>query len=112
MEKDIKIKMYNVWTYLPPEWDMILLVMFPLYDLPTWTRTHPSYSRHCTHAYALSLSGARRLLQYLHYPPFAYPRAPDQAFSLFIDSGRLRAFSALFRAFVFPRKVLSSDIIP
>jgi hypothetical protein len=31
----------------------------------------------CTHAYAVSSAGARRLLAHLEYPPFAYRRAVD-----------------------------------
>ncbi|KAG1746936.1 hypothetical protein EDB19DRAFT_1926924 [Suillus lakei] len=121
MEKDIEIRMRHVWTSLPPGWDMVFLghcwsnesfysalpsplVMSSLCDLPTRSHIHPSYSPRCTHAYALSLSGARRLLQHLRYPPFAYSRALDQA-------GRLRAFSVV-PSVVIQRKVLSSDIFP
>jgi hypothetical protein len=83
--------------------------MSPSYDLLTRSHIHPSYSPRCTHAYALSLSGARRLLQHLRYPPFAYSRALDQAFSWLIESGRLRAFSVV-PSVIIQRKVLSSDI--
>ncbi|KAG1741827.1 uncharacterized protein EDB91DRAFT_1129564 [Suillus paluster] len=126
MEKDIEIRMRHVWTSLPPGWDIVLLghcwsnesfyselpsprAVSPLYDLTT--RIHPSYSPRCTHAYALSFSGARRLLQHLRYPPFAYSRALDQALSWLIESGRLRAFSVV-PSVVIQRKVLSSDIFP
>ncbi|KAG1775109.1 hypothetical protein EV702DRAFT_1280213 [Suillus placidus] len=128
MEKDIDIRMRHVWPSLPHGWDMVFLghcwsnesfysalpspgVMSPLYDLTTRSHMHPSYSPRCTHAYALSLSGARRLLQHLRYPPFAYSRALDQAFSWLIESGRLRAFSVV-PSVVIQRKVLSSDIFP
>ena len=47
----------------------------------TDTNLHPSHYPKCTHAYALSHSGARRLLQHLRYPPFAYSRALDQAYA-------------------------------
>jgi len=83
----------------------------PSYDAPTRSHIHPSYSPRCTHAYALSLSGARRLLQHLRYPPFAYSRALDQAFSWLIESGRLRAFSVV-PSVVVQRKVSSSDVSP
>ena len=33
---------------------------------------HPSFGPKCTHTYALSRSGARRLLLHLRHPPFAY----------------------------------------
>jgi GR25 family glycosyltransferase involved in LPS biosynthesis len=85
--------------------------MSPSYDAPTRSHIHPSHSPRCTHAYALSLSGARRLLQHLRYPPFAYSRALDQAFSWLIESGRLRAFSVV-PSVVVQRKVLSSDVSP
>ncbi|KAG2127143.1 uncharacterized protein EDB93DRAFT_1096785 [Suillus bovinus] len=128
MEKDIEIRMHHIWPSLPHGWDMVFLghcwsnesfypalpspqVMSPLYDLSTRSHIHPSYSPRCTHAYALSLSGARRLLQHLRYPPFAYSRALDQAFSWLIESGRLRAFS-IVPSVVIQRKVLSSDIFP
>ncbi|KAG1814557.1 hypothetical protein EV424DRAFT_1348738 [Suillus variegatus] len=128
MERDIEIRMRHIWPSLPHGWDMVFLghcwsnesfysalpssqVMSPLYDLPRRSHIHPSYSPRCTHAYALSLSGARRLLQHLRYPPFAYSRALDQAFSWLIESGRLRAFSVV-PSVVIQRKVLSSDIFP
>ena len=75
------------------------------------THLHPSYSPKCTHAYALSLPGARRLLQHLRYPPFAYSRAIDHAFSWLIESGRLRAYSIVPSAVV-QRKETPSDILP
>ncbi|KAG2036182.1 hypothetical protein BDR03DRAFT_960400 [Suillus americanus] len=128
MEWDIEIRMRHVWPSLPHGWDMVFLghcwsnesfysalpsprAMSPSYGLLTRSHIHPSYSPRCTHAYALSLSGARRLLQHLRYPPFAYSRALDQAFSWLIESGRLRAFSVV-PSVVIQRKVLSSDILP
>ncbi|KAI9454726.1 hypothetical protein HD554DRAFT_2149932, partial [Boletus coccyginus] len=59
----------------------------------TDTNLHPSHYPKCTHAYALLLSGARRLLQHLRYPPFAYSRALDQAYAWLIRSGRVRSYS-------------------
>ncbi|KAG2065960.1 hypothetical protein BDR04DRAFT_1234267 [Suillus decipiens] len=128
MERDIETRMRHVWPSLPHGWDMVFLghcwsnesfypalpspqAMSPSYDVLKRSYIHPSYSPRCTHAYALSLSGARRLLQHLRYPPFAYSRALDQAFSWLIESGRLRAFSVV-PSIVIQRKVLSSDIFP
>ena len=65
----------------------------------------------CTHAYALSRTGARRLLLHLRYPPFAYSRAIDQAISWLVESGRLKGFS-IVPSLVIQRKVSDSDVIP
>ena len=65
----------------------------------------------CTHAYALSRTGARRLLLHLRYPPFAYSRAIDQAISWLVESGRLKGFS-IVPSLVIQRKVTESDVMP
>ena len=65
----------------------------------------------CTHAYALSRTGARRLLLHLRYPPFAYSRAIDQAISWLVESGRLKGFS-IVPSLVIQRKVTESDVTP
>ncbi len=70
---------------------------------------HPSFAPKCTHAYALSQSGARRLLLHLLHPPFSYSRALDQALSWLVESNRLKAFS-LVPSIVVQRKVDKSDI--
>ena len=70
---------------------------------------HPSFAPKCTHAYALTRTGARRLLLYLRYTPFAYSRALDQAISWLILSGKLRAFSVV-PSVVVQRKMAHSDI--
>lgn len=56
---------------------------------------HPSYRPKCTHGYVLSPFGARRLLSYLTFPPFAFSRALDQAIAHLVWSGRLRAYSVV-----------------
>ena len=73
------------------------------------SRLHPSFAPKCTHAYALSRSGARRLLLHLRYPPFAYSRALDQAFAWLVQSGRIRAYSVV-PSVVVQRKVGGSDV--
>ena len=74
------------------------------------TRLHPSLSPKCTHAYALSSTGARRLLLYLLYPPFAYSRALDQAFAWLVISERLKSYSVV-PSVVVQRKVGGSDVM-
>jgi hypothetical protein len=49
----------------------------------------------CTHAYAVSASGARRLLAHLEYPPFAYSRDIDQAYKWLTQTGRISTFSVV-----------------
>ncbi|KAG7089802.1 hypothetical protein E1B28_011452 [Marasmius oreades] len=56
---------------------------------------HPSHAPQCTHAYALSPRGAKKLYDHLTYPPFAYSRGIDQAFSWLVKSGRINAFSVV-----------------
>lgn len=54
---------------------------------------HPSDAPQCTHAYAVSIPGARNLLSHLDYPPFAYSRAIDEAYMHLLQTGRINAFS-------------------
>lgn len=70
---------------------------------------HRSFAPKCTHAYALSRTGARRLLLHLRHPLFAYSRALDQAFAWLVLSDRLKAFSVV-PSVVVQRKVSGSDI--
>ncbi|KIJ58507.1 hypothetical protein HYDPIDRAFT_163280 [Hydnomerulius pinastri MD-312] len=133
MEMDTADRLSQVWTVLPAGWDIVFLghcwsneSSYPALTRPSShaspdnissssiegaTNLHPSFAPKCTHAYALSLSGARRLLQHLRYPPFAYSRALDQAYAWLIRSGRLRSYSVV-PSVVVQRKTVSSDILP
>ena len=73
------------------------------------TALHPSFAPKCTHAYALTRTGARRLLLHLRHLPFAYSRALDQAFAWLVLDGRLSAFSVV-PSVVVQRKADGSDI--
>lgn len=138
MEKDIQSRIAGIWPALPSDWDIVFLGTLPygllmlgfcspfpghcwsnetfyppLFSLPVEagiTRLHSSYKPKCTHAYALSPSGARRLLAHLTHPPFAYSRAIDQALSWLVESGRLTAFSVV-PSIVVQRKIISSDVV-
>ncbi len=70
---------------------------------------HPSFAPKCTHAYAVTRAGARKLVQYLRYPPFAYSRALDQAYAWLILSGRVQSYS-IVPSVVVQRKVSTSDV--
>ena len=63
----------------------------------------------CTHAYAVSRAGARRILAHLLVPPFAFSRAIDQALAWLVLSGRLRAYSVV-PPLVIQAKLTESDI--
>jgi hypothetical protein len=69
----------------------------------------PATAPQCTHAYAVSVPGARRLLAHLEHPPFAYSRAIDQAYAWLVRSGRVAAYSATPQLAV-QRKADKSDI--
>ncbi|KAF8439297.1 hypothetical protein L210DRAFT_924227 [Boletus edulis BED1] len=116
MEKDISVRLSQIWTFLPAGWDIVFQghcwsdeSYYPALTGFADTYLHPSYYPKCTHAYALSLSGARRLLQHLRYPPFAYSRALDQAYAWLIRSGRLRSYS-IVPSLIVQKKSVSSDI--
>lgn len=70
---------------------------------------HPSFAPKCTHAYAVSNSGATKLLQHLHHPPFAYSRALDQAYAWLVMSGRVESYSVV-PSVVVQRKLTLSDV--
>ena len=74
------------------------------------TRLHPSFKPKCSHAYALTRSGARRLWLHLRHPSFAYSRAIDQAFAWLVESGRVTSFSVV-PAVIVQRKTTTSDVM-
>jgi GR25 family glycosyltransferase involved in LPS biosynthesis len=69
----------------------------------------PSDAPQCTHAYALSIPGARKLLAHLEYPPFAYSRAIDQAYVHLIMTNRVLAYT-IDPAVVIQRKMDKGDL--
>ncbi|KAJ7362959.1 hypothetical protein DFH08DRAFT_1025500 [Mycena albidolilacea] len=124
MEEDITERLTAIWSLLPSDWDIIFLGhcwsnesyhpplgLSSSSDLSSSvsTRLHPSYAPLCTHAYALSPTGAQRLLLDLTYPRFAYSRAIDHALAWVVQSGRLNAFSVVPSVIV-QRKIGNSDV--
>ncbi|KAJ3998361.1 hypothetical protein F5050DRAFT_1870849 [Lentinula boryana] len=118
VEKDIRYRLRRIWDVLPDDWDIVFLghcwsnesfwqaITFPQHnDLDSskveysyegvWNTLHPSHSPRCTHAYAISPPGARKLVAHLEYPPFAYSRAIDQAYAWLVLTGRLKAYSVV-----------------
>ncbi|KAJ7788569.1 hypothetical protein B0H14DRAFT_2947991 [Mycena olivaceomarginata] len=124
MEEDITERLSAIWSLLPSDWDIIFLGhcwsnesyhpplgLSSSSDLSSSvsTRLHPSHAPLCTHAYALSPTGAQRLLLDLTYPRFAYSRAIDHALAWVVQSGRLNAFSVV-PSVVVQRKIGNSDV--
>ncbi|RPD58512.1 hypothetical protein L227DRAFT_654874 [Lentinus tigrinus ALCF2SS1-6] len=125
MERDIRERLRDVWSVLPDDWDIVFLghcwsneARYPalrpkgksqVSGLYPKMSVHPSFAPRCTHAYALSRAGARRILLHLLYPPFAYSRALDQALAWLVQTGRLRAFSVV-PSLVVQHKLTGSDI--
>ncbi|KAI0802989.1 hypothetical protein BC629DRAFT_1438095 [Irpex lacteus] len=124
VERDLYQRLQEVWKVLPADWDLVFLGhcwsnesywpalnSSPMGGTSSKTALHPSHAPKCTHAYAVSRRGAARLLSHLYYPPFAYSRALDQAYSWLIQTGRLNSYS-IVPSIVVQRKILSSDVDP
>lgn len=140
MERNIISESMSLWDSLPKSWDIIFLghcwsnetktAPLPLRSPDSSPessedglrfiadiqhlgkhRLYLSSSPKCSHAYVLSKRGARRLLLHLRYPPFAYSRAIDQAFSWLVQSGRLKSYTVV-PSLVIQRKDDNSDISP
>ncbi|KAJ7046165.1 hypothetical protein C8F04DRAFT_1387788 [Mycena alexandri] len=131
IEANVKARLLSVWSLLPADWDIVFLghcwsneSHYPalglahfrfLKNAPTapstpQTHLHPSHRPLCTHAYALSATGAHRLLLHLTHPPFAYSRAIDHALAWLVQSGRLKSFSVV-PSVVAQRKIGESDVM-
>ncbi|KAJ7232443.1 hypothetical protein B0H12DRAFT_1145362 [Mycena haematopus] len=124
MEADIKERLSSIWSLLPADWDIVFLghcwsneSYYPALrnalsrqSVSLSPTLHPSHAPLCTHAYALSTAGAKRLLQDLTYPPFAYSRAIDHALAWLVRSGRLNSFSVV-PSVVVQRKIGKSDVM-
>ncbi|KAJ3536590.1 hypothetical protein NM688_g6816 [Phlebia brevispora] len=124
IERDIRGRLRYLRDYLPEnQWDILFLghcwsneAYHPAIATLTisdarhrGTTLHPSFAPKCTHAYAVSRSGAVKLVQHLQHPPFAYSRALDQAFAWLVLSGRVKSYS-LVPSLVVQRKVTASDV--
>ncbi|KAF8510337.1 hypothetical protein JB92DRAFT_2791854 [Gautieria morchelliformis] len=115
LEYDISSRLMDMWPALPHDgWDIVMLghchsneSMYPsLLGAPS---LHPSFAPKCTHAYAISRSGAKRLARMLSTPGFAHSRALDQAISWLISTGKIRSYSVV-PAIVVQSKRTASDI--
>ncbi|KDQ17567.1 hypothetical protein BOTBODRAFT_29737 [Botryobasidium botryosum FD-172 SS1] len=117
MEWDLESRLKGMWGALPHDWDLVMLghcwskeSTFPALTKSPASNLYPSYSPKCTHAYAVSRSGARRLVQYLRTPSFAYSRALDQAIVHLIHTDHIKSFS-VYPSVVIQTKDVASDIL-
>ncbi|KAH7330704.1 hypothetical protein B0J17DRAFT_722387 [Rhizoctonia solani] len=116
MEVDILQRIGRLWEALPPDWDILFLGhcwsaedTYPA--LRSHDQLHPSHSPKCTHAYALSRKGARRLVQLLRDPSVAYGRPLDAAFLDLVQSNLVNAYS-VHPSVIIQTKDTPSDIFP
>ncbi|CAE6457315.1 unnamed protein product [Rhizoctonia solani] len=116
MELDIQQRIGRLWEALPPNWDILFLGhcwsaedTYP--PLRSHDQLHPSHSPKCTHAYAVSRKGARRLVKLLRDPSVAYGRPLDAALLDLIQSNLVNAYS-VHPSVVIQTKDTPSDIFP
>ncbi|KAJ7641462.1 hypothetical protein FB45DRAFT_738962 [Roridomyces roridus] len=128
IDGDIREQLSAVWHLLPTDWDMIFFGFcwadetrytgmdagIPLDGSePPRIRLFPSNEPLCSHGYAVSPIGARRLLRFLNHPPFAYSRAIDQCFKYLIAHGLIHKAFTVIPSLVaqFKGKDYQSDVI-
>ncbi|KAF7309078.1 hypothetical protein MKEN_01109500 [Mycena kentingensis (nom. inval.)] len=129
MEIDIQARLDKIWGALPADWDVVYLghcwsdetAHAPL-PIPTHSsaslhvvngtvpRLHPSRAPLCTHAYAVSPAGARRLLSHLTLPSFAYSRPIDNAIAHLIETDRVKSYTVVPNVIIQRDKRGVSDI--
>ncbi|KAH7097068.1 hypothetical protein BKA62DRAFT_624302 [Auriculariales sp. MPI-PUGE-AT-0066] len=102
-------RVWDAHHALPEDWDMVYLghcppighdadarnseAHFP--HVPGAPELRPSRGPWCTHAYALSRNGARRLLTHMRYELFAFSRPVDNAYVHLIMNNRVKSFTFL-----------------
>ncbi|KAF8599258.1 hypothetical protein BDV93DRAFT_546984 [Ceratobasidium sp. AG-I] len=116
MELDIQLRISRLWEALPPDWDILFLghcwsAENTRPPLRSHSALHRSHSPKCTHAYALSYRGARRVAELLREPLMAYSRPLDAAYLELIQSNQLNAYS-VYPSVIVQTKDSPSDIFP
>ncbi|PVG02616.1 hypothetical protein CPB86DRAFT_696894 [Serendipita vermifera] len=121
-EWDIDERLTGLWAHLPGDWEIAMLghcwsdesryppiARYPVDNTAT-TRLHPSNSPLCTHAYALTTQGAKRLYSLLRHPAFAYSRPLDQAIAWLIRNRHLNQAYSFVPSLIVQTKTGNSDI--
>ncbi|KAG9097532.1 hypothetical protein FRC06_007459 [Ceratobasidium sp. 370] len=85
MEFDLEKRLRDMWPALPKDWDIVMLGHCQSHE---WSKPklkhapalHRSTHTMCTHAYAISKQGARKMVRFLRSDLFAYSRPIDHTF--------------------------------
>jgi len=98
MEWDLERRLRYLWSFLPDNWDMVLIghCFSSEYEKEhVWGNSylHPSSWAMCTHGYAVSKKSAARLVRFLRSPLFAYSRPIDHAFIMLNSDKHINSFS-------------------
>jgi len=115
IEFDIEKILAPQWSHLPADWDIVYLGHChsqeyrnnPLQSAPRFRVTHHIL---CTHGYAVSRKGARKILKLLRSADYAYSKPIDHGLKDLVQQHLLKSYSA-YPPLVVQRKEDISDII-
>ncbi|CAE6528286.1 unnamed protein product [Rhizoctonia solani] len=126
MEFDLEKRLREMWPALPEDWDVVMLALPEDWDVvmlghcqshewghPKLRLTpalHRSTHTMCTHAYAVSKRGARKLVRFLRSEHFAYSRPIDHTF-IHLGYHELIKIYSVLPAIVLQTKDNPSDIV-
>ncbi|ELU40039.1 glycosyltransferase family 25 domain-containing protein [Rhizoctonia solani AG-1 IA] len=118
MEFDLEKRAREMWPALPEDWDVVMLVLSGHCQSHEWGHPklkytpalHRSTHTMCTHAYAVSKRGARKLVRFLRSERFAYSRPIDHTF-IHLGYHELIKIYSVLPAVVLQTKDNPSDIV-
>ncbi|KZT38747.1 hypothetical protein SISSUDRAFT_1033120 [Sistotremastrum suecicum HHB10207 ss-3] len=115
MEFDIEKRILRMWPALPKDWDVVMLghcwsAEYENQPLPGSIALRPMYHTLCTHAYAVSSTGVRRLIRHARSPDLAYSRPVDHVIKDLTLQRRLKTFS-VYPQIVIQTKESISDVV-
>ncbi|CAE6373792.1 unnamed protein product [Rhizoctonia solani] len=115
MEFDLEKRAREMWPALPSDWDVVMLGHCQSHEwshpkLKYTPALHRSTHTMCTHAYAISKSGARKLVRFLRSEHFAYSRPIDHTF-IHLGFHELIKIYSVLPAVVLQTKDNPSDIV-
>ncbi|KDN35879.1 hypothetical protein RSAG8_11241, partial [Rhizoctonia solani AG-8 WAC10335] len=115
MEFDLEKRLREMWRALPVDWDVVMLGHCQSHEwghpkLKLTPALHRSTHTMCTHAYAVSKRGARKLVRFLRSEHFAYSRPVDHTFIHLGNHELIKIYSVL-PTVVLQTKDNPSDIV-
>ncbi|CAE6398845.1 unnamed protein product [Rhizoctonia solani] len=115
MEFDLEKRLREMWPALPADWDVVMLGHCQSHEwghpkLKHTPALHRSTHTMCTHAYAVSKRGARKLVRFLRSEHFAYSRPIDHTF-IHLGYHELIKIYSVLPAVVLQTKDNPSDIV-